>query len=458
MVSSIDHDGLSALQRQISHVDVGERILSGRVQLFHLGRNIPSFQSFAGSTNDVSEEVFHRFKHHSPLGPLNNPANKALLNHFIQVLGIVFPEYDYTSLAPDRFEPQDDGLYVVNQINCNCFSLAERQQAGFINRFWQVIRDVIDIGKCKVFLYKPESLDEIPHTPLFSFFYFFLDQKDKKLLFLFGSTRSKYQGVLRNDDLSDISDGVGSSSQGMMSDDYASSSGLSTNGGGGSSTSGLNHQNRSRYRQSRRSSYSKRGSRNNANSSSGGGFGGNNSSSAQEQLMSSSAGVSRYGFVHTTSTSSTGASGGAGSDLNHNSERTNTSARAATRGRAAGRGAGTSASANNFAGVLAAAECSSHIAETGSLYNHHHRGLQHLNAPIIPAILGHDHYPNRLASQSEDMISDSSNMSMRSSPNSSGGFQGDLFCVKTPPPHSQDGKCARQINKLSLFRMTSLSA
>lgn len=38
MVQAVDHDGLAQLQRQFMNLDVGDRIMNGRLQLFSLQR------------------------------------------------------------------------------------------------------------------------------------------------------------------------------------------------------------------------------------------------------------------------------------------------------------------------------------------------------------------------------------------------------------------------------------
>mmetsp|Transcript_7793 Transcript_7793/g.18837 ORF Transcript_7793/g.18837 Transcript_7793/m.18837 type:complete len:336 (+) Transcript_7793:466-1473(+) len=234
MVTLLDNDGVSALQRQLSHVDVGDRILSGRVQLFTIGRGHQHHQDPAHSCassssssatshslpfNKLSAEQIHDFRNASPLGPMSQQANKNLLAILVQVLGLAFPEYDYSTVTPDRFEElEHDAFQVMNEINGQCFSLAERWRPGFMELFWRTVRECIEFNKCTIYSYKPESVEEIPGTPLFSFFYFFTDAREKKLLFLFGSTRSKYCGV-HNSDLSDGEAGCDSSDQsGMLSD------------------------------------------------------------------------------------------------------------------------------------------------------------------------------------------------------------------------------------------------
>eukprot|EP00391_Amoebophrya_sp_Ameob2_P010294 CAMPEP_0178986340 /NCGR_PEP_ID=MMETSP0795-20121207/2653_1 /TAXON_ID=88552 /ORGANISM="Amoebophrya sp., Strain Ameob2" /LENGTH=251 /DNA_ID=CAMNT_0020677397 /DNA_START=641 /DNA_END=1396 /DNA_ORIENTATION=+ len=150
---------------------------------------------------------------------MSQQANKNLLAILVQVLGLAFPEYDYSTVTPDRFEElEHDAFQVMNEINGQCFSLAERWRPGFMELFWRTVRECIEFNKCTIYSYKPESVEEIPGTPLFSFFYFFTDAREKKLLFLFGSTRSKYCGV-HNSDLSDGEAGCDSSDQsGMLSD------------------------------------------------------------------------------------------------------------------------------------------------------------------------------------------------------------------------------------------------
>ncbi|CAD7954692.1 unnamed protein product [Amoebophrya sp. A25] len=276
MVSIVDHDGLAALQRQIAHLDVGDRVLSGRLHLFKIvpgssalgggrgssalggagarsgaggaGGNSNSIllggnscgglaggSAAVGTSTSLLPNIFAGGATSGGGGSSGSSSIPATSNRgglstrlLQQVLSHAFPEYDYATVTDDRFEAHADPFHIVNSVNCNCLSLAERENPGFINGFWRVVRECVDLPRCSVFSYKPESLEEVPGTPLFSFFHFFLDKSEKKLLFLFGSTRSKCQGV--GLDLYSEGGGGTSSDAGADSDNSRSSGGANSSG------------------------------------------------------------------------------------------------------------------------------------------------------------------------------------------------------------------------------------
>lgn len=109
MVSVLEHDAIPRLQRMLRHVDLGDKLIEGRVQLFKLSSRPLEPATGGGSGYKwLSESVSHivsdtRWRNESPLGPMTSPASKLLLIHLNQALCYCFPEY-CLSLSVTLFE------------------------------------------------------------------------------------------------------------------------------------------------------------------------------------------------------------------------------------------------------------------------------------------------------------------------------------------------------------------
>ena len=127
MVEQLDHDGLAQLRRQLTNVDVGDRILRGRVELFKLNR-MRGEPELSGSLLEISNNA--RWQQTSPLGPMVQNRAKILLFYLTRAIAHCFPENDYSHVTPDYFIYCDDNFKVMSTINGSCFCYVERLAPG----------------------------------------------------------------------------------------------------------------------------------------------------------------------------------------------------------------------------------------------------------------------------------------------------------------------------------------
>lgn len=84
MVSAIEHSSVGRLQRMLSSMDVGDRVLTGRVEFFSCAGK-PE-RKLSESLNDQLH-MSPNWKRESPLGPLSQPGVKNMLLHLSDALG-----------------------------------------------------------------------------------------------------------------------------------------------------------------------------------------------------------------------------------------------------------------------------------------------------------------------------------------------------------------------------------
>lgn len=180
--------GLASVTAQLRQLDTGDRIINGRAELFscvHSGDKLDSRK-----LSDEIDKLSPMFRD-SPLGPLAQPSTKSLLINLIMTMNSSFPEYDFSKLTPEHFQPTKDLNVVVSTINYNLAILAERVHRGFLAELWRAFRSCIDLNAAEVYQYVPD-LGSGPHAEaLWSFDYFFYDKAAKRILFFSCVTTSR---------------------------------------------------------------------------------------------------------------------------------------------------------------------------------------------------------------------------------------------------------------------------
>jgi len=180
--------GLASVTAQLRQLDTGDRIINGRAELFscvHSGDKLDSRK-----LSDEIDKMSPMFRD-SPLGPLAQPSTKSLLINLIMTMNSSFPEYDFSKLTPEHFQPMKDLNVVVSTINYNLALLAERVHRGFLADLWRAFRSCIDLNAAEVYSYVPD-LGSGPHAEaLWAFDYFFYDKAAKRILFFSCVTTSR---------------------------------------------------------------------------------------------------------------------------------------------------------------------------------------------------------------------------------------------------------------------------
>jgi len=203
MARYINHDGLARLSATLKHLDIGERVISTRLELFSAARP----ERRMSDKLDLELQSSPSWLASSPIGPLSRPATKQLLLQLIQTMNFAFPDCDYSSLTPEHFHFCPELFGVVQIINSN-LSLVERIHQGFHNDFWATLRDCINFDHVDIYAFNPEV--DAEYSSVGQFHYFFFDKHQKRILMLSSVQKSKFPGF--NSESSDASDRIGDSS------------------------------------------------------------------------------------------------------------------------------------------------------------------------------------------------------------------------------------------------------
>eukprot|EP00920_Eleutheroschizon_duboscqi_P017503 GHVT01041790.1.p1 GENE.GHVT01041790.1~~GHVT01041790.1.p1 ORF type:complete len:437 (-),score=109.69 GHVT01041790.1:3462-4772(-) len=114
--------------------------------------------------------------------------------NLISTMNQCFPDYEFSSLSPDKFRREFDKSSVIDEINYNLTFIVERCVPGFACEFWDAIKDAIDLETCEVYSYAA-GVDVDPFSDeravVHSFDFFFFDRRSQRILFFSCVTSSK---------------------------------------------------------------------------------------------------------------------------------------------------------------------------------------------------------------------------------------------------------------------------
>mmetsp|Transcript_31882 Transcript_31882/g.91876 ORF Transcript_31882/g.91876 Transcript_31882/m.91876 type:complete len:280 (-) Transcript_31882:76-915(-) len=213
----VDHPGLTQLSALLKAIDVGDRIIKGRLELFMCSRRSLTTKAQQDLVRRAPETITD-----SPLGPLSTDAAQSLLANLRSLLSLLFVDYDCSMITPNDFERCPAKHTVVASINHSLAAVVERVHSGFLGEFWEIVQDAIDIANCDVYALRPTAgTFEPTETSLMSLHYFFIDPMRGRILFI--GCVAKSRGAVR-DGVDSDSDVVlsqkdsDSSRQGMSSD------------------------------------------------------------------------------------------------------------------------------------------------------------------------------------------------------------------------------------------------
>jgi len=206
----VEHAQLSQLSAMLKAIDVGDRVIKGRLELFCCSRRrLTPHQQTEIERRDPSSLT------DSPLGPMASDSAQTLLVNLRALMSLLFVNYDCSRLAPGDFERCPDKHRVVATVNQSLAHVVDRMHSGFLAEFWQVVQDAIDVIACEVYAFKPTVGSFGPtDNSLTSFHYFFADFQRGHILFIGSVTKSR--GSVRG--------GVDSDSDVALSGDSSASS------------------------------------------------------------------------------------------------------------------------------------------------------------------------------------------------------------------------------------------
>lgn len=183
----IEHPQLTQLSAMLKAIDAGDRIIKGRLELFNCSRKRLSLKQQEDILRRVPESLTD-----SPLGPMTEDSSQVLLANLVALMGMLFVDYDCSSITPHDFELCSDKHTVVNTINHSLASVVDRVHNGFLSEFWQAVQDSIDVVNCRVYAFQPRSGGFEPiDNSLSAFHYFFIDVMLGRILFIGSVTRSR---------------------------------------------------------------------------------------------------------------------------------------------------------------------------------------------------------------------------------------------------------------------------
>ena len=148
----------------------------------------------------------------SPLGPLTEPSSRKTLASLILALNQIYPDYDFSLLRAQHFykeasvavvqEIVDERMLEVSKVweDDDETGLSGRDEP-FSRALWRAIDEAVDITECDVYSFRPGESDPFfDEGAIWSFGFFFLSRKLKKLLWLSARAVSRHTAGGRGSD------------------------------------------------------------------------------------------------------------------------------------------------------------------------------------------------------------------------------------------------------------------
>eukprot|EP00916_Digyalum_oweni_P015362 GHVL01025135.1.p1 GENE.GHVL01025135.1~~GHVL01025135.1.p1 ORF type:complete len:246 (+),score=42.67 GHVL01025135.1:157-894(+) len=142
---------LEELSSLLKNLDIGDRVVNGRIQLF----TVDDASHSSLSTQDVLVNL---------IGSLNKP----------------FSDYDFSSISSHNFVKCETST-AFNIINSNFGMIIERHTPGFVENLWKLIRNCVNLDSTQLF---SSQLNLSTCPTMWSFNYFFYDESQKVILYL----------------------------------------------------------------------------------------------------------------------------------------------------------------------------------------------------------------------------------------------------------------------------------
>lgn len=197
----LEIESLQKLTTFLSDLEVGARVLDGRVEAFAYKAAGQDKKLMKKLESALVEEIATSPKPEvaasSPLGNLSDSATRLLFIRLISTLNASFPDYDFSNVKPDNFTKESDTRSVMIGINKYLCDVAT-DNAGFSEQLWGAINEVIKLKECSVYSYIPDlDSDPLSTGTLWSFNYFFVNDTEKKIVFFTCVARSKSSALAR---------------------------------------------------------------------------------------------------------------------------------------------------------------------------------------------------------------------------------------------------------------------
>ncbi|KAI9014924.1 Maf1 regulator-domain-containing protein [Gaertneriomyces semiglobifer] len=189
-----DNDSLENINNQLSCIDTGDCRLFGRVEAYscknteddkrlkkHVDEKYPAIDGIV--------EIGSWQSPHSPSkqSPLNETISRRTFFYLLATLNAAFPDYDFSDLSPDVFSRIPLSI-VANTVNTTLLvHLGIDSEAHAVGaKIWAAIDEVIDLNDSELYSFNPDGEFEPDceeQANLWSFYYFFLNRKLKRIVF-----------------------------------------------------------------------------------------------------------------------------------------------------------------------------------------------------------------------------------------------------------------------------------
>ncbi|KAI8910727.1 Maf1 regulator-domain-containing protein [Powellomyces hirtus] len=190
-----DFESLENINNQLSCIDTGDCRIFGRVEAYsckntdddkrlkrHVDEKYPA---------EVPLEIGSWQSPNSPSSPhhgiLNDRVTRKTFFYLLATLNAAFPDYDFSDLNPDSFSKVPSTL-VANTVNTTLLvHLGIDSAAHAVGaKIWAAIDEAISLSECEMYSFNPDG-DEEPDAEeqgnLWSFYYFFTNRRQKRIVF-----------------------------------------------------------------------------------------------------------------------------------------------------------------------------------------------------------------------------------------------------------------------------------
>jgi len=191
-MKQLDIAPLERLQGFLESVDTGDLVVRGTLACFSL-----RLQGLDKKlSKSLEEEVFASSSPlelaRSPVGPLSESGSRKTLVSMILVLNSVYPDYDFARLRSSNFQRQASLAVVEEAVDAQLIDVSKvwestpgyMEEDAFIDTLWRVLDESCGLKDCDIFTYKdPEPFEEAEGS-LWSMNYFFVNRREKQVLFM----------------------------------------------------------------------------------------------------------------------------------------------------------------------------------------------------------------------------------------------------------------------------------
>lgn len=192
----IENASLNRLNVLLESLDLGDRIVTARLELFDTAAKQETERRLSAR---LDEELTHspKWLSSSPLGPLQRTDVRELLVILISTMNHCFPDYDFSTLSPAKFRHNEDLGDVYNTIQTHLSIVIERLLPRLMDDIMDIVRECLSMPFIDVYSYVADSAspDSDPFSSLdciYSFDFFFVDKKTKRILSFSCMTKSKF--------------------------------------------------------------------------------------------------------------------------------------------------------------------------------------------------------------------------------------------------------------------------